>query len=297
MQHIRYFPALISASLCVTGCVSSSTTQLIGNYSAAAGNLDSAVGQTYEEVRQVESENRIVSTLNSPDMGYDTFCKATLKPESIAVRTKLADELLGYSKSLQIFVSTQASADLTARSQLLFINLSGLNSTIGSAAGHAPLTRSDLATVASIVDAIGQTWIQGERLKLLKQIVQQADPLIQQAAKLYIQDLSDWQDFEVTALENISKNYFKIAQTKASSPDPSERMVLLQKSDAARNQAAAAPAKFQSLSAAMQKCAQAHSAMLASLKSDAQLKNSSGVVAAFEVSVQQVYTFYQGATK
>jgi len=296
MQHTRYIPALMGASLCVTGCVSSSTTQLIGHYSSAAGNLDSTVGKTYTEVRQIESDNRIASALNDPDTGYNSFCKEPLKIDSISARTKLADELLGYSRSLQLLISDQSEIELTAQSQVLFANLSSLNSTLGSLAGKPPLTKSDLALVAAAVDAIGQAWIRSERLKLLTQIVGQADPLIQQATQLYLQDLENWQDFEMTALENISRNYFKLAQTKTF-PDAGTRMTLLQKSDAARNQAESVSSKFQSLREAMQNCAQAHGAVLASLKSDAELKNSTGVVSNFEISVQQVEAFYQGAAK
>jgi hypothetical protein len=296
MKGIRFFPILIGVSLCMTGCVSSSTTQSVANYSATAGNLDVALSRTYAEAQQVESDNRIASALIDPGMGYGSFCKATLKPGSIAERARLADELFGYSKSLQVLVANQSSSELAAQSQVLFTNLSGLNVTLGSIAGRPPLTKSDLAIIATVVDAIGQAWIQDERLKLLARIVEQADPLVQQAAKLYVEDLKNWQALEIAALDNVSRDYFKIAQTKPF-PDPGTRMTLLQKSDAARNQAAALPAQFQSLEVALQQCAKAHGALLASLKSDAQLKNSSGIVSDFEFSVQQVETFYQGVAK
>lgn len=243
----------------------------IGAFSKASADLANTTANGYEIINNSTIKRRISDIASETDISPDksTF-KGIITSSDLAIRIKLLRGVESYAKALGDLASADFRKDIDEASKDLYGSLGDLQQTYKTATEKEfPLTKDDLAVIATAVDAIGTAIAEDKRRTALKTVVIQADPSIQKAMKLVSDEISkDVKKFSVANMETIFTNKIKAYQHESSKLTYDQRVEELEAISKANDLTEATSCLFDNLVISSNKIALTHTVLRNAVEKD-----------------------------
>lgn len=179
----RIAPCLFVVLLSL-GCAKPLTQ--IKTFASATTLLSRNAEDAYRTFDEAVIKQRIYDTafIGTTDVDPAMFTGLFAKSNRLEVRVAVFQKLAAYASALQQLAEADLSSEIDASSKHLYSSLVGLKGTLEKAGQKIDFKDSDVAIVATAVDAMGRIWVERKRRAAIKRTVILADPAVQKAAEL-----------------------------------------------------------------------------------------------------------------